>query len=255
MEPFHKDFYVLAFVTTFMELFLLAGIFIYGKILDLLTSTSKGLTLNAALLIVGGLALSRLLTMLLDYLADVLIVRLLWKSEHHIQTVAYNKLLELSIDYHEKINTGTKINIVNKGADKLVDLIGSYTWEFQPIVIKIILSAVLIFLTSWIFGLIFVLSVGPFIYLMFLTYQKTAHWREQRHDLYEISTGEIGDTISNITVVKAFAQENREKNSFQGLWGSVLNISGKEYKTHMIESFFRSLMTEGFYILMIIVGT
>jgi ABC-type multidrug transport system fused ATPase/permease subunit len=55
-------------------------------------------------------------------------------------------------------------------------------------------------------------------------------------------------------VVKAFAQEEREKNSFQGLWGRVLNISGSEYKTHMIESFFRSLMTEGFYILMISIG-
>lgn len=254
MAPFHKDLYILAVVTTFMELFLLSGIFIYGKILDLLTSTGGAITFQAALLVIGGLATARLLTMLLDYLADILIVKLLWKSEHHIQTVAYEKLLELSIDYHEKINTGTKINIVNKGTDKLVDLIGSFTWEFQPIVIKIILSAILVMFTNWLFGVVFIFSVGPFIYLMFLTYQKTAKLRSKRHDLYEKSTGEIGDTISNITVVKAFAQEEREKNSFQGLWGSVLNISGTEYKTHMVESFFRSLMTEGFYILMVSIG-
>lgn len=254
LVPFHRDLYILAIVTAFMELFLLAGIFIYGKILDILTAAKGAISWETALMVIGGLAAARLITMLLDYLADILIVKLLWKSEHHIQTVAYEKLLELSIDYHEKINTGTKINIVNKGTDKLVDLIGSYAWEFQPIVIKIILSTILILLTSWIFGLVFLLSVVPFIYLMFLTYKKTAKLRAKRHDLYEKSTGEIGDTISNITVVKAFAQEEREKNSFQGIWGSVLNISGTEYKTHMIESFFRSMMTEGFYILMISIG-
>jgi ABC-type multidrug transport system fused ATPase/permease subunit len=254
MAPFHKDLYILITVTTFMELFLLSGIFIYGKILDLLTSTKGAISLQTAFLVIGGLATARLLTMLLDYLADILIVKLLWKSEHYIQTQAYEKLLELSIDYHEKINTGTKINIVNKGTDKLIELIGSFTWEFQPIVVKIVLSAILIMFTSWIFGLVFILAVVPFIYLMFLTYQKTAKLRSRRHDLYEKSSGEIGDTISNITVVKAFAQEEREKNSFQGLWGRVLNISGSEYKTHMIESFFRSLMTEGFYILMISIG-
>ena len=254
LVPFHRDLYILAIVTAFMELFLLAGIFIYGKILDILTAAKGAISWETALMVIGGLAAARLLTMLLDYLADILIVKLLWKSEHHIQTVAYEKLLELSIDYHEKINTGTKINIVNKGTDKLVDLIGSYTWEFQPIVIKIILSTILILLTSWLFGIVFILSVVPYIYLMFLTYKKTAKLRAKRHDLYEKSTGEIGDTISNITVVKAFAQEEREKNSFQGIWGSVLNISGTEYKTHMVESFFRSLMTEGFYILMISIG-
>ncbi len=254
MAPFHKDLYVLAIVTAFMELFLLAGIFIYGKILDILTAAKGAISWETALLVIGGLAAARILTMLLDYLADILIVKLLWKSEHHIQTVAYEKLLELSIDYHEKINTGTKINIVNKGTDKLVDLIGSYTWEFQPIVIKIILSTILILLTSWLFGVVFLLSVVPYIYLMFLTYKKTAKLRSKRHDLYEKSTGEIGDTISNITVVKAFAQEEREKLSMQSIWGNVLSISGSEYKTHMIEGFFRSLMTEGFYILMISIG-
>jgi ABC-type multidrug transport system fused ATPase/permease subunit len=254
MAPFHKDLYILTIVTTFMELFLLSGVFIYGRILDLLTASGGLINLKTALMVVGGLATARLLTMILDYLADVLIVKLLWKSERYLQTQAYEKLLELSIDYHEKINTGTKINIVNKGTDKLVELIGAFTWEFQPIVVKIILSAILALLTSWIFGVAFLLSVVPFIYLMFLTYQKTAKLRSKRHDLYEKSSGEIGDTISNITVVKAFAQENREKNSFQNLWELVLSISGSEYKTHILEGFYRSLMTEGFYILMVSIG-
>lgn len=254
MAPFHKDLYILTIVTTFMELFLLSGVFIYGKILDLLTASGGLINLKTALMVVGGLATARLLTMILDYLADVLIVKLLWKSERYLQTQAYEKLLELSIDYHEKINTGTKINIVNKGTDKLVELIGAFTWEFQPIVVKIILSAILALLTNWIFGVAFLFSVVPFIYLMFLTYQKTAKLRSKRHDLYEKSSGEIGDTISNITVVKAFAQESREKNSFQNLWELVLNISGSEYKTHILEGFYRSLMTEGFYILMVSIG-
>ena len=97
LVPFHRDLYILAIVTAFMELFLLAGIFIYGKILDILTAAKGAISWETALMVIGGLAAARLITMLLDYLADILVVKLLWKSEHHIQTVAYEKLLELSI--------------------------------------------------------------------------------------------------------------------------------------------------------------
>lgn len=254
LKPFHKDLYILVGMTALFELFLLSGPFIFGKILDLLIATNGLLTMRTAIIVVGGLAGSRFITMFIDYIVDILIVRLLWRSERYIQTASYDKLLELSVDYHEKVSTGTKINIVNKGTDKLVDLLGAYTWEFQPIVAKIILSSILILLTNLIFGVLFLASVIPFLIMMFLTYQKTAPSRAHRHDLYEQSTHEIGDTISNITVVKAFAQERREKQAFQGLWNLVLNISGSEYKTHMISSFFRSVMVEIFYVLMIVVG-
>ena len=254
LKPFHKDLYVLFFLWIFIEIGLLTGPYVFGKIIDLLFATRGVLDFQTLLLVIGGLAGVRLFTLIVDYIGDFLVVRLLWKSEKHISTIAYNKLLELSIDYHERVNTGAKINLVNKGKDKLIDLLAAYTWEFQPIVLKLIITAILMLLVSWVFELIFIFSVIPFLLITYWTYKSTSKLRQSRHDLYEISSSEIGDTISNITVVKAFVQEEREQTSFQSIWQKVLNISSSEYKKHMIASFGKSFTIEVFYITLLLVG-
>jgi ATP-binding cassette, subfamily B, bacterial len=254
MKPFHRNLFWLLLVTVLFELGILAGPFVFGKILDLLIASKGLLSFDTAVLVIGGLVGIRLFTLAMDYIRDILIVRLLWRSERHISTLAYNKLLELSIDYHEKVNTGSKINLVNKGKDKMIDLVAAFSWEFQPIALKLILTSIIILLVSWVFGLVFLLAIIPYLIITFKTFQKTRPLRTRRHDIYEISSGEIGDTITNITVVKAFAQEERERSSFASLWTSVLNISSKEYKIHTVSSLARSFIVEFFYITLMIIG-
>lgn len=254
LKPFHKQLFLLSLITVFFELGILAGPYVFGKILDILIATKGLISFETSLLVIGGLVAIRLFTLIMDYVRDILIVRLLWRSERHISTIAYNKLLELSIDYHEKVNTGSKINLVNKGKDKMIDLIAAFSWEFEPIVSKIILTSIVILIVSWVFGLVFIVSVIPFLFITFKTFQITRPLRMKRHDIYEISSGEIGDTITNITVVKAFAQEEREKTSFGSLWENVLNISGREYKIHTVSSLMRSFIIEFCYITLMIIG-
>lgn len=254
MKPFHKNLFWLFFITVLFELGILAGPFVFGKILDILISTKGLISLQTGIYVIGGLVGIRLFTLAMDYIRDILVMRLLWKSERHISTIAYNKLLELSIDYHERVSTGSKINLVNKGKDKMIDLIAAFSFEFEPIVLKLILTSVVVLIVSLQFGLVFIVSVIPYLFITFKTFQKTRPLRMKRHDMYEISSGEIGDTITNITVVKAFAQEEREKSSFASLWTSVLNISGQEYKIHTISSLMRSFIIEFCYITLMVVG-
>lgn len=254
LQPFHKNLFLITLTTVLFELGILAGPFVFGKILDILIATNGFISFETGVFVIGGLVGIRLFVLVMDYINDILIVRLLWRSERHISTTAYNKLLELSIDYHEKVNTGSKINLVNKGKDKMIDLIAAFSWEFEPIVIKLILTSAIILLVSWQFGVIFAFSLIPFLVITFKTFQKTRPLRTKRHDIYEISSGEIGDTISNITVVKAFAQEEREKTSFASLWNQVLNISGREYKIHTISSLIRSFIIEFSYITLMVIG-
>lgn len=254
MKPFHRDFYNIALITIVFQVVRMAGPYIFGKILDLLISTKGLLSLQTAGLVVGGLIGVRVLSLILDYIIDIVLVRLLWKSEQYVSRQTFNKFLELSLDYHEKENTGNKINVVNKGRDKLIDLLATYGWNFQPVVIQLVVSAVLMVFVNWIFGLIFTLSLIPFIFNMYKTYQNTQILRAKRHDAYEQSAGEIGDTLTNITVVKAFAQENREAEVFSSIWDQIKALSVREFKLHMTNGFLRSLSIELMYAVLLIVG-
>lgn len=254
MVPFHADLYKILIITALFETVRMGGPYLFGKILDLLVATKGLVTLETALFVIGGLAGVRLISLIIDYITDMAIASLMWRSEQHISTASFSKLLELSLDYHEKENTGTKINIVNKGTDKLIDLLGNFTWEFQPIVLQLLITSMLMLLTSWRIGLIFTLSLIPFIFITLKIYKSTSKLRVKRHDAYETSSGEIGDTITNITVVKAFAQEPREQRAFNSLWAMIRNISAKEFRKHMISGFGRSLIVEIFYITLLIMG-
>lgn len=254
LKPFHRDFYNIVLITIFFQIFRMAGPFIFGKILDLLIASQGILNLKTALFVIGGLVGVRLLSLITDYLIDIVLVRLLWKSEQYISRQTFNKLLQLSLDYHEKENTGNKINIVNKGRDKLIDLLATYGWNFQPVVIQLIVSSTIMFFVNFLFGLLFALSVVPFVINMFWTYKKTSALRGLRHDAYEASSGEIGDTVTNITVVKAFAQEEREASAFSSIWDQIKILSVKEFKLHMINGFLRSLSIEFMYAVLLIVG-
>lgn len=254
MKPFHKDFYIILAMTTAFQIIRMAAPYIFGKILDLLISTNGLLTLKVAALVIGGLIGVRILSLIIDYLMNIVLVGLLWKTEQFISRQTFKKLLELSLDYHERENTGNKINIVNKGRDKLIDLLAVYGWNFQPVVLQLIVTAVLMIIVNWFFGLIFTISLFPFIINMFITYQKTHTYRAKRHDAYEVSSGEVGDTLTNITVVKAYAQESREASVFSSIWDEIKQVSVKEFKLHMINGFLRSLSIEFMYAVLLIIG-
>ena len=254
MKPFHSDLYKILGVSAIFEAMVMAGPFLFGKILDLLIKTGGALTPQTILLVIGGLAGVRFIVLMSDYVTDIIIVRLLWRTERYVSSVTFSKLLELSMDYHERENTGAKINLVNKGRERLIDLMIAYTFEFQPIVLQLLVTSVLIILTSWHIGLVFTVSLFPFTIITLKIFQATSKWRTKRHDTYELSSGEIGDTISNITVVKAYAQESREEASFEGLWDIIKGLSVKEYHLHIIVGFFRSILVEIFYILLLLIG-
>lgn len=254
LKPFHKDFYSIGLITIIFQIVRMAGPFIFGKILDLLIASNGLLTFKVAAFVVGGLVGVRVLSLIIDYVIDIVLVRLLWKSEQFVSRETFNKLLELSLDYHEKENTGNKINIVNKGRDKLVDLLATYGWSFQPVVIQLVVTAVIMVFVNWVFGLIFALSLIPFVFNMFTTYKNTAKMRAKRHNFYEQSSGEIGDTISNITVVKAYAQERRESQAFGSIWDNIKSLSVKEFSLHMINGFLRSLSIELVYAVLLVIG-
>lgn len=254
MKPFHRDFYNIVIITIVFQIVRMAGPYIFGKILDLLIQTKGLLTFQTGALVVGSLIGVRILSLTIDYVIDIVLVRLLWKSEQYVSRQTFNKLLQLSLDYHEKENTGNKINIVNKGRDKLIDLLATYGFNFQPVVIQLAVSAVLMVFVNWIFGLIFALSLIPFTINMFKTYQNTQKFRTKRHNAYEASSGEIGDALTNITVVKAFAQEDREAKSFASIWDEIKYFSIKEFKLHVINGFLRSLSIELMYAVLLIIG-
>lgn len=254
LEPFHRDFKIIFVLTLLFEIVRMIGPYIFSRILDLIIKSNGIISVQTALFVVGGLIGVRVLALLIDIVADFTIARVSIAIDRFTATKAFEKLMNLSLDYHEKVSTGAKINIVGKGVDKLINLIDNFVWEFQPVVLQLFVSSVIVFWLNWRLGLLFTLSIVPFILITLKIFSATKKLRAKRHDAYETSSGEMGDTITNITVVKAFAQEEREKFSFSSIQKLIENITWKEIKRIFFAGFGRNLMVELFYGILLLIG-
>ena len=254
LKPFQKDLKIIFALTLLFEVVRMAGPYMFSQILDLLIKSNGILSVQTALFVVGGLIGVRFFALLIDVIADFTIVRVAIAADRYTATKAFEKLMNLSLNYHEKISTGAKINIVSKGVDKLINLLDNFVWEFQPVVLQLIVSAVIIFWLNWHVGILFTVSIVPFVIITLNIFNTTKKLRSKRHDAYETSSGELGDTITNITVVKAFAQEEREKTSFSTIQNFIENITWQEIKRIFIAGFGRNILIEMFYGVLLLLG-
>lgn len=133
---------------------------------------------------------------------------------HDLRDDLYGHLQLLSISFFSKKQTGSIISRVSSDTDRIWDFIAFGVVEVSISLIMLIgLGTTLIYL-DWRLGLIMTLPVPILLYAIYRHGERMQQlflraWRRWS-DLTEV----LSDTIPGIRVVKAFAQEKREKTRF-----------------------------------------
>lgn len=147
----------------------------------------------------------------LVYIGDNGVLRLIIDVTTKLTKDAQAKMLDLSLSYHEKENTGGKIIKIERGIDKIEGLMGNLFWGFLPTIFQITITSIVLFVVDWRFGLIFTVFAPLLIYLTLIANKKATPYRKKRYDGYEEVSGKLTQSIININTVKSFVQEKREK--------------------------------------------
>ncbi len=211
IKPSLRQIKYLVFIILVSELLQFVAPYILKKIIDLITNFHKE-EINLLILLLGSMLAANLIASFVDYLADRKIFKILAEVEFKLFANAQKKMVDLSLAYHEKENTGNKIIKIQRGIDKVIELLGNVFWEVGPTLVQVIFTAIILFFVDWRFGLIFLIFVPIFIKLT-ADLNKLIHpYRKKRHDLQEEAAGRMTETIININTVKSFVQEEREIN-------------------------------------------
>ena len=228
IEPSQKQIkHLLLFVFIF-ELSRLGGPFILKIIIDLITNftpedISKLLWLIVAMFAVGQTVAG------LDYFLDRKIMSIINNVEKYLPISAQRKMLNLSLSYHEKENTGNKISKIDRGVTKIVEFLAAAFWDMGPTVVQVILTTVVLFFVDWRFGLILLFYVPIFLGVTWRLNKIVYPWRKQRHDDYEASSGKMAQAIININTVKSFVQEKREEKEYASIRNKIWQNIKKEF--------------------------
>lgn len=234
LAPSQKQIKILAVSVFFFELIQLAGPYILKLIIDGIVefnftreSIVKILELAAAMFAVNQVV------SFMGYFFDKQCFKIISEAEEYLFVDAQRKMVFLDLNYHEKENTGGKIFKIQRGADKVLELLGDMFWQVGPTGVQVALTAVILFFVDWRFGVIFLFFVPLFVLITRKLNKEISPLRKKRHDGYEMASGKMAQAIININTVKSFVQEMREAREFKSVTNKI--------KTNALFEFFKML--------------
>jgi ABC-type multidrug transport system fused ATPase/permease subunit len=198
---------------------------VFKELLDLLPSIrEQGISIRWYGLI-GALIISSVaLLSIRRFLQEPAFLRAIISLENHWPTIAHEKLLALSIGYHERENTGRKVAKVSKGVEKLVSLLGDFFWTLLPALFIIVLDLAVMSIMDWRLALIFAIPLIPAFWISLIIHERFyPSWMEWERRKEE-SVGLFCQSIVNIRTVQSCVAEEREGNTHANVRENMRDI-------------------------------
>lgn len=253
LGPHKRLFHVaLAFIVAY-EVSALAGPYIFKEILDGLINLEE-VGLKWLIFLSFVLFAAYQINATISYWKDLRIFHLVMRLEEYLPMVAHEKLVALSLRYHEDKNTGSMIAKIQRGTDKLVHLSDQTLWEFIPTTLKAVLTFAFMAVLDWRIALAFVWVVPIFVWISVRFDQKYKVQREEIHDKFEEAAGTMSESIRNIQTVQSYAQEQRELRSHRNVLGYLYRTQRKRFGTYMKYNHARTVTIDAGRFLLMVLG-
>jgi len=202
--------------------------YILKVLVDGLSGFNRRQFLNLGLLIAAYLAADGLRS-LIQYFGNRRVLRLLVAVEYFLGIKAQEKLLNLSLGYHEQENTGSKIIKIERGVDKISHLLDSIFWELLPTLVQLVFTLSALFWVDWRLGLPFLFFAASFLLITYWANKRMYPVRKQIYKDYEVASGQMAQAIININAVQSFVQEKNELERFTKTKGQIKDNENKQW--------------------------
>ncbi len=213
LQPSQKRIKILLILTIAFELIGLISPYILKLIIDSITNFDVN-QLKPLLLLIVAFFLSEQLSSLFHYIRDKRIFSMIMDIEYYLPIKAQEKLVGLSLGYHEKENTGNKIIKIEKGLYKIIELIINLAWEVGPTLVQLVVTLSVLAIVDWRLAITFLVFAPIFIFITYKSNSILYPIRKKRYKDYEVASGMLGQSIININAVQSFVQEKREVREF-----------------------------------------
>ncbi|MCX6794403.1 MAG: ABC transporter ATP-binding protein [Candidatus Falkowbacteria bacterium] len=228
LASFRKLFGTITIVTLLAAILDLGKPYILKLVIDNLNNFSKDQLFFLLKLIVLYLATDEFRSFI-SYLGDRWILKLLVKVEYFLGMTAQEKLVFLSLGYHERQNTGAKIIKIERGVEKISEFLNNIFWEVLPTVFQLVFTLVALFWSDWRIGLSFLVFAPLFIFITYWSNKRMYPIRKAIYRDYEIASGKMGQAIININAVQSFVQEENELKGFGRVKAKIRDNEDKQW--------------------------
>ncbi|MBE6708318.1 MAG: ABC transporter ATP-binding protein [Ruminococcaceae bacterium] len=199
---------VLSSALTILAPYISSGFF-YDSVL-----TEGGKFYGQVLLVIGILVSTRLLSLLINMVNEVITAKVVPKIIYDLKKVIFTSIERLSIGFFTNRQTGALMNQVNGDANSIY-------WFFVEglpyIIINVVQTVavvVIMFTIDWRLTLISVAVAPVVVLLMKLLFGHMNKLHSKNYSAHRSMNGMLTDALGGVRVVKAFAREGEERRRF-----------------------------------------
>lgn len=186
---------------------------------DLIEKVSQGLPLDELL----SVALGEVIFFFFLYTLNKVVLEELrlywcWKMQlmalYDLADLCFDTVSEQSMQFHSDRFSGSLVSQTNKFVWAFERLTDVFIWDFWPMLIYVLMVVVVMAPQVPWFAVGLVIFVVIYAMIAGLSFRKIGHLNDAEADAEAKQTGQLADSISNITSVKSYAKEAHEKQRY-----------------------------------------
>ncbi|MFH1276039.1 MAG: ABC transporter ATP-binding protein, partial [Candidatus Woesearchaeota archaeon] len=228
--------------------------FFLGLIVDFFTHYQKGDPLTLFFLLAGGISVLGMLQVYLRFYSKDKMQTIAAHIRKDLRIKAMSNMMDYSLAWHEKEETGSKIQKINAGADSVFQGVKDFSNEGMRIITELGGALLIFFGLNWKYAVFSLIYLA--IYLGGERYynKKVAYWEDQVNKIKEKVSGKIHESASNLLTVKTLGLQKsferstsiNEKKYFE-MWKKRKAMNYRKTKT--IKAI--SALSQGLFILLV----
>lgn len=243
LKPFLRQIKILLVLTLIFEILKLINPYLFKLIIDSLVNfnskTVEKLIGLSVLLFITNIFVSWIYRWI-----DFRRFGFMLNMNRYLPRVAYQKLLSLSLGYHERENTGSKIQKIMRGMDRLDQLIANSLWDFFPVTLQAIVTFIFLFIIDRPLALVFAMAIPFFLWATHYLNIFIMPWRDDVNKNYERSAGLMGQSVTNINTVQSFAQQEHEIKAHSNLLDNIYDLENRIWSKILNYNFIRNTILD-----------
>ncbi len=188
---------------------------------------AEGPNVTLLLILIGGMALSRLLVTVFTILRGRIMTTVGARLGQDLRAMVFSRLQELSLSFIDQHRTGDLMNRINRDTGHVQSFLQHQMPDLISQTLLLLGITTILLRQSWQLALMILVPAPFIVWLSNVTRRRVRRMYHQQWRWWDEANSSLQDILSGIRVVKAFGNEKREAARFAEDSGRLRDITAR----------------------------
>lgn len=234
LGKWQRTFVAIAFAAFAYEGAKLLGPYLVKQIVDALPTlagdaAARTDAIRTIATLIGAMVVIHFVQSGFDLALNRAILRMLFGVEYDVNCAASEQCFALSMGYHEHAQAGSTITRVDRGNDKLMELLHDTSWQAIPTLLQAAVTTAMLFAIDAHIGALFLVFIPPFLWVIIRERHLVQPHRMIRYQRYEDAFGAFGESVWNMLTIQSFGNERYRHTRFLQYRDDIVREGRSQY--------------------------